>query len=125
MTAPPNFLPFRPTTETWTSYINRFECIMDATNLLGISPNRKKAYFLSFCGATIFDTATALLAPQTVKAVTLEELQESSVTTMPQSHHASPAAMPSGEEAKWRANLWVNTWWLYDLPPSNVGSETS
>ncbi|KAG8124139.1 hypothetical protein E2320_019435 [Naja naja] len=37
---------------------------------------RKKAYFLSFCGATVFDTATAMLAPQTVKAVSWEELQE-------------------------------------------------
>ncbi|KAG8139302.1 hypothetical protein E2320_002061 [Naja naja] len=71
-----NFPPFSPTTEMWTSYINRFECVMDAANLLDIPPNRKKAYFLSFCGATIFNTATALLAPQTVKADTWEELQE-------------------------------------------------
>ncbi|KAG8142913.1 hypothetical protein E2320_006105 [Naja naja] len=49
---------------------------MDAANLSDIPPNRKKAYFLSFCGATVFDTATAMLAPQTVKAVSWEELQE-------------------------------------------------
>ncbi|KAG8124238.1 hypothetical protein E2320_019518 [Naja naja] len=49
---------------------------MDAANLSDIPPNRKKAYFLGFCGATIFETATALLAPQMVKAVTWEELQE-------------------------------------------------
>ncbi|KAG8123569.1 hypothetical protein E2320_018876 [Naja naja] len=49
---------------------------MDAANLSDISSNRKKAYFLSFCGATVFDTATAMLAPQTVKAVSWEELQE-------------------------------------------------
>ncbi|KAG8127427.1 hypothetical protein E2320_014348 [Naja naja] len=49
---------------------------MDAANLSDIPSNRKKAYFLSFCGATIFDTATAMLAPQTVKAVSWEELQE-------------------------------------------------
>ncbi|KAG8136110.1 hypothetical protein E2320_009098 [Naja naja] len=49
---------------------------MDATNLSDIPPNRKKACFLSFCPATVFNTATALLAPQTVKTVTWEELQE-------------------------------------------------
>ncbi|KAG8140765.1 hypothetical protein E2320_003418 [Naja naja] len=64
------------TTETWTSYINRFKCIMDAANLSDYPPNRKKAYFLSFCRATVFDIATALLAPQMIKAVTWEELQE-------------------------------------------------
>ncbi|KAG8132458.1 hypothetical protein E2320_010311 [Naja naja] len=76
MSAPPNFPPFRPLAETWTSYINRFKCVMDAANLSDIPSNRKKAYFLSFCGATVFDTATAMLAPQTVKAVSWEELQE-------------------------------------------------
>ncbi|KAG8134210.1 hypothetical protein E2320_007337 [Naja naja] len=76
MTAPPNFPPFRLTTETWTSYINRFECVMDTANLSDIPSNRKKAYFLSFCGTTIFNTATAMLAPQMVKAVSWEELQE-------------------------------------------------
>uniref|UniRef100_A0A2D4HQ32 Retrotransposon gag domain-containing protein n=1 Tax=Micrurus lemniscatus lemniscatus TaxID=129467 RepID=A0A2D4HQ32_MICLE len=76
MTTPPNFPLFRLATKKWTSYINRFECILDATNLDDIPANRKKAYFLSFCGATLFDTATALLAPRTVKAVTWEELQE-------------------------------------------------
>ncbi|KAG8148189.1 hypothetical protein E2320_011874 [Naja naja] len=49
---------------------------MDAANLSDIPSNRKKAYFLSFCGATVFDTATAMLASQTVKAVSWEELQE-------------------------------------------------
>ncbi|KAG8136008.1 hypothetical protein E2320_008983 [Naja naja] len=76
MTALLNFPPFQLTTETWASYINRFKCVMDAANLSDIPPNRKKAYFLIFCEATVFDTATALLAPQMVKAVTWEELQE-------------------------------------------------
>ncbi|KAG8140648.1 hypothetical protein E2320_003323 [Naja naja] len=49
---------------------------MDAANLSDIPSNRKKGYFLSFCRATVFDTATAMLAPQMVKAVSWEELQE-------------------------------------------------
>ncbi|KAG8138991.1 hypothetical protein E2320_001764, partial [Naja naja] len=62
MAAPPNFPPFHPTTKMWTSYINRFKCVMDAANLSDIPPNRKKAYFLSFCEATVFAMATALLS---------------------------------------------------------------
>ncbi|KAG8139021.1 hypothetical protein E2320_001799 [Naja naja] len=50
--------------------------MMDAANLTEIPANRKKTYFLSFCGAAVFNTATALLAPQTVKAMTCKELQE-------------------------------------------------
>ncbi|KAG8133649.1 hypothetical protein E2320_011425 [Naja naja] len=46
--------------------------VMGAANLSDIPSNRKKAYFLT----TVFDTATAMLAPQTVKAVSWEELQE-------------------------------------------------
>ncbi|KAG8140865.1 putative T-cell receptor alpha chain V region CTL-F3 protein [Naja naja] len=54
MSSPPSFLCFHPTTETWYSYINRFD----------------------FCGTAVFDTATALLAPQSVKEVSWEALQE-------------------------------------------------
>ncbi|KAG8125219.1 hypothetical protein E2320_020520 [Naja naja] len=49
--------------------------VMGAANLSDIPSNRKKAYFLSFRSHR-FDTATAMLAPQTVKAVSWEELQE-------------------------------------------------
>ncbi|KAG8132914.1 hypothetical protein E2320_010729 [Naja naja] len=104
---------------------NMFEYVMDATNLSDIPPNRKKVYFLSFCGATVFDTATALLAPQMVKAVTWEELQEVLGNHYALKPSRIAATMPSGEEAKQRANPWVNTWRLYDQPPSSVGSETT
>ncbi|KAG8139043.1 hypothetical protein E2320_001817, partial [Naja naja] len=46
MVTPLNFPPFHPTIEMWILYINRFQCVMDATNLSDIPPNRKKAYFL-------------------------------------------------------------------------------
>ncbi|KAG8139606.1 hypothetical protein E2320_002369 [Naja naja] len=100
MTAPPNFPPFRPSAETWTSYINRFKCVMDAANLSDIPSNRKKAYFLSFCGATVFDTATAMLAPQTVKAVSWEELQEVLGNHYAPKPSRIAAAMPSVKEPK-------------------------
>ncbi|KAG8126719.1 hypothetical protein E2320_021776 [Naja naja] len=76
MTSNPTLPPFRPTTETWESYINRFDCFLDAINLTDISDHRKKSYFLSFCGATVFDTATALLAPCSIKTIPWEELKE-------------------------------------------------
>ncbi|KAG8139611.1 hypothetical protein E2320_002374 [Naja naja] len=67
---------FPPHNETWYSYINRFKCFLDAADLADISNHRKKAYFLSFCGAAVFDTATTLLTPQSVKEVSWEALQE-------------------------------------------------
>ncbi|KAG8139166.1 hypothetical protein E2320_001934 [Naja naja] len=76
MSSPPVFPSFHPTTETWYSYINRFECFLDAADLADISNHRKKSYFLSFCGAAVFDTTTALLVPQSVKEVSWEALQE-------------------------------------------------
>ncbi|KAG8147957.1 hypothetical protein E2320_000163 [Naja naja] len=76
MTSVPFFLCFHPTSETWESYINRFDCFLDAADLSEIPSQRRKAYFLSFCGTTVFDTTTDLLAPQTVKDVSWENLQE-------------------------------------------------
>ncbi|KAG8125600.1 hypothetical protein E2320_020870, partial [Naja naja] len=76
MSSPPAFPCFHPTMETWYSYINRFECFLDAADLADISNYRKKSYFLSFCGAAVFDTDTALLAPQSVKEAFWEALQE-------------------------------------------------
>ncbi|KAG8130988.1 hypothetical protein E2320_017572 [Naja naja] len=124
MTAPPNFPPFRPSAETWTSYINRFECVMDAANLSDIPSNRKKAYFLSFCGATIFDTATAMLAPQTVKAVSWEELQEVLGNHYAPKPSRTPA-MPSVKEPKRKTNLSVSMWQLSVQLPFTVVSVIS
>ncbi|KAG8139529.1 hypothetical protein E2320_002289 [Naja naja] len=76
MLTAPTFLCFHPSTETWESYINPFDCFLDAADLSEISNHRGKGYFLSFCGAVVFDIATALLVPQTVKAVSWEDLQE-------------------------------------------------
>ncbi|KAG8148095.1 hypothetical protein E2320_022937 [Naja naja] len=92
MTSTPAFPPFRPPSETWESYINRFDCFLDATDLADIFAHRKKSYFLSFCGATEFDTATALLAPCSIKSVPWEELQE--LVCKPSSPKPSRIARP-------------------------------
>uniref|UniRef100_A0A2D4H803 Retrotransposon gag domain-containing protein n=1 Tax=Micrurus lemniscatus lemniscatus TaxID=129467 RepID=A0A2D4H803_MICLE len=76
MTSSPAFPAFRPGAETWESYIGCFDYFLDANDLSEIPTSRKKTYFLSFCGATVFDTATALLAPRAVKTVPWGELQE-------------------------------------------------
>ncbi|KAG8138989.1 hypothetical protein E2320_001781 [Naja naja] len=76
MTLNPAFPPFRPTAETWESYINRFDCFLDTIDFADISDHRKKSYFLSFCGATVFDTATTLLALSSIKTIQWEELKE-------------------------------------------------
>ncbi|KAG8137817.1 hypothetical protein E2320_003765, partial [Naja naja] len=71
----------------------------------------KKAYFLSFCGAAVFDTATALLVPQTVKAISWEDLQELL------SNHYLPKPLQggthSGDEYRLKERPSVPTW-----PPS-------
>ncbi|KAG8127612.1 hypothetical protein E2320_014555 [Naja naja] len=76
MASNPAFPPFRLTAETWESYINQFGCFLDTIDLADISDHRKKSYFLSFCGATVFDTENALLAPRSIKTVPWGELQE-------------------------------------------------
>ncbi|KAG8141375.1 hypothetical protein E2320_007002 [Naja naja] len=67
MTSNPAFLPFRPTVETWEPYINRFDCFLDAIDLADISDHRK---------TTVFDTATALLVPHSIKTIQWEDLKE-------------------------------------------------
>lgn len=57
------FAPFNPATETWESYIERFECFLEANNFADLPSNRKRVYFLNFCGTEMFETARALLAP--------------------------------------------------------------
>ncbi|KAG8125760.1 hypothetical protein E2320_020884 [Naja naja] len=69
----------------------------DAADLADISNHRKKAYFLSFCGAAVFDTATALSAPQYVKEVSWEAPQEIL------SNHYTPK---SSRIARWLAFRW-------------------
>ncbi|KAG8138781.1 hypothetical protein E2320_001569 [Naja naja] len=76
MSSLPAFPCFHPTTETWCSYINQFECFLDAADLADILNHRKKSYFPSFCGAAVFNNATALLVPQSVKEVSWEALTE-------------------------------------------------
>ncbi|KAG8139473.1 hypothetical protein E2320_002239 [Naja naja] len=71
MTSTPAFPSFRLTAETWESYINQFDCFLDVIDLADISSHRKK----SFCGTTVFDTATALLAPRSIKTVPWGDLR--------------------------------------------------
>ncbi|KAG8130926.1 hypothetical protein E2320_017586 [Naja naja] len=42
MTSTPAFPPFRPSSEIWESYINRFDCFLDAIDVADISAHRKK-----------------------------------------------------------------------------------
>ncbi|KAG8140747.1 hypothetical protein E2320_003397 [Naja naja] len=66
------FTSYNPASETWDSYITCLECFLEANDFAGILSNRKKAYFLSFCGPDIFETVRAVLAPRTVQFVSLQ-----------------------------------------------------
>lgn len=63
------FTPYNSASETWDSYIVRFKCFLEANDFTGISDNRKRALFLSYCGLDIFETARALLAPVAIQTV--------------------------------------------------------
>ncbi|KAG8139597.1 hypothetical protein E2320_002364 [Naja naja] len=80
MATSPTFTSYNPTSETWDSYINSFECYIEANDLAGISSNRKK---VSFYGAEVFEMANALLAPQTIQLVSWNTLQ-----SIPRNHYA-------------------------------------
>ncbi|KAG8136545.1 hypothetical protein E2320_005112 [Naja naja] len=44
MTTTPSSPSFHPTTETWDSYINHFDCFLNAADLADISSHRKKVW---------------------------------------------------------------------------------
>ncbi|KAG8143991.1 hypothetical protein E2320_001122 [Naja naja] len=92
---------------------------MDACEPVRHSPNRKKAYFLSFREPPLFDTATAI-APQTVKAVSWEELQE-----VLGNHYAPKpsrdARRHASQRTKLKTNLSVSMWQLSAQLPFTVG----
>ncbi|XP_058032586.1 uncharacterized protein K02A2.6-like [Ahaetulla prasina] len=75
-TSLPAISPFEPANEAWEAYLERFECFLQANGLSDLSSDRKRGYFLSFCGRDIFATARALTAPQPVSSVPWETLLE-------------------------------------------------
>lgn len=71
-----NFPPFNSSTETWDAYVARFAYFLIANDYTNLTPERKRAYFLSFCGAEIFDTTMTLMAPQSIHSGTWEEFMK-------------------------------------------------
>ncbi|KAG8123025.1 hypothetical protein E2320_018415 [Naja naja] len=74
MAALNTFAPFDVLSETWESYIERFDCFLEANDLVDLTSSQRRALFLNFCGKQMFDTARTLLAPQPLNAVTWEAL---------------------------------------------------
>lgn len=68
------FAPFDQAKESWDSFMDRFNCFLAANDYKGLPGDRKLAVFLSICGHDMFETARALLAPQTVQDVPWETL---------------------------------------------------
>lgn len=69
MAAINTFVVFNSAAETWDAYIARFECFLVANSYEELPNTHKQAYFLSFCGSEVFETAQALAAPQPVASV--------------------------------------------------------
>ncbi|CAI5765378.1 XP_034969502.1LOW QUALITY PROTEIN: uncharacterized protein K02A2.6-like [Podarcis lilfordi] len=68
--------PFVPASESWDSYLTRFDCYLQANELTEVSKEQKWGLFLSLCGPEVFETARALLAPEAVQAAPWDTIQE-------------------------------------------------
>uniref|UniRef100_A0A670I1V5 CCHC-type domain-containing protein n=1 Tax=Podarcis muralis TaxID=64176 RepID=A0A670I1V5_PODMU len=68
--------PFAPASESWDSYLARFDCYLQANELTAVSKDRKRGLFLSLCGPEVFETARALVAPEAVQATPWDTIQE-------------------------------------------------
>ncbi|CAI5797239.1 Hypothetical predicted protein, partial [Podarcis lilfordi] len=68
--------PFAPASESWDSYLARFDCYLQANELTAVSQERKRGLFLSLCGPEVFETARALVAPEAVQATPWDTIQE-------------------------------------------------
>lgn len=73
MASPQTFAPFNAAVESWEAFVTRFECFLIANDYRELSSERKRAYFLSFCGPEMFETAMTLMAPLSVHAGTWED----------------------------------------------------
>lgn len=69
-----NFAPFNQATETREPYMERFKCFLIVNAYMELSSDQKCAYFLSFCGTEMFETARALLALQSIHSVSWDTL---------------------------------------------------
>ncbi|KAG8124212.1 hypothetical protein E2320_019486 [Naja naja] len=74
MAALNSFVPFDASTEAWKSYIERFDCFLEANDLVDLTGSQQRMLFLNFWGKQMFDTARALLAPQPLNSATWEVL---------------------------------------------------
>ncbi|CAI5796747.1 Hypothetical predicted protein [Podarcis lilfordi] len=69
-------LPFAPASESWDSYLARFDCYPQANELTEVSQERKRGLFLSLCGPEVFEIAQALVGPVAVQAAPWDMIQE-------------------------------------------------
>lgn len=65
---------FNAASETWDSYITRFECFLEANDYTRLSESRKRACFLNLCGREMFNIAGTIVVPQSVHNVPWEVL---------------------------------------------------
>lgn len=68
-----NFPPFNQGKESWDAFVACFECFLIANGYTNVSTECKRAYFLSFCGTEMFETAMTLMAPQSIHLGTWED----------------------------------------------------
>ncbi|CAI5779509.1 XP_034969502.1LOW QUALITY PROTEIN: uncharacterized protein K02A2.6-like [Podarcis lilfordi] len=67
---------FAPASESWDSYLARFDCYLQANELTEVSQEQKRGLFLSLCRPEVFETARALLSPEAIQAAQWDTIQE-------------------------------------------------
>ncbi|CAI5769061.1 Hypothetical predicted protein, partial [Podarcis lilfordi] len=55
--------PFAPASESWDSYLTRFDCFLQAKELTKVSQEHKRGLFLSLCGPEVFEMAPVQATP--------------------------------------------------------------
>ncbi|XP_034292695.1 uncharacterized protein LOC117676961 [Pantherophis guttatus] len=71
----PQFAPFDASSEVWDTYMERFECFLEANDFTDLSGSKKRAHFLNSCRPEVFATARALFTPTPVHTISWDILQ--------------------------------------------------
>ncbi|XP_033004085.1 uncharacterized protein LOC117046393, partial [Lacerta agilis] len=67
---------YSPATESWESYLEQFECYLEANAFTDLTDSQETALFLTVCGSEVFETAQALVAPLAMQAAAWDTLME-------------------------------------------------
>ncbi|XP_070598257.1 uncharacterized protein [Erythrolamprus reginae] len=66
---------FDPEKSTWDAYLAKFDVFLEAAGMRDVIDDRKRAIFLNYCGAEMFDLAQTLTDPAPANSVSWDALK--------------------------------------------------